>query len=223
MSVEAEYRALLAAREIATNLAALTRAGAAVEYLACDVRDGAAFAACLRSIYQRHGRIDGVIHGAGLTEDAPITAKSPESFARVFDTKVVPALVLARELRPESLRFVAFFSSVAAHFGNDGQCDYAAANGVLDALAARLDRLWPARVVSVAWGPWAEVGMAAPHLRAKLRERGFEYLDPATGAAAFRDELERGAKGEANVILYAPAGEGPVEARAPSVTTSDGA
>src|SRR5207244_2794245 len=113
-------------------------------------------------VYAEHGRIDGVIHAAGLLGDSLLVGKTAESFDRTFDTKLKPALVLARTLRPESLRFLAFFSSVAARFGNVGQTDYAAANEALNKLACRLDREWPARIFAVGWGPWDEVGMARP-------------------------------------------------------------
>lgn len=208
--VEAEYRALRAAREVRDTLETLSRAGSPVEYVPMDLKDARRIEDLVAQIYERHGRLDGVIHGAGVIEDALLAAKSPDSFARVFDTKVTPATVLARVLRPETLRFLAFFSSVAARFGNEGQTDYAAANEALNALAAQLDRRWPARVVSVGWGPWAERGMASPHLRERLASRGFDYIPLKQGCATFADELLHGAKGETEVLIFSKAGEGPL-------------
>src|SRR5690606_9751828 len=51
--------------------------------------------------------------------------------------------------------------SVSAWLGLPGQVDYAAANAFLDALARRSGRhrSWP--VISIGWGAWKEVGMAA--------------------------------------------------------------
>ena len=160
-AVEAEYQAILRRREVRENLDQLMALGARVEYHSLDVRDSAAFEALIGSVYDRHRRIDGVIHGAGIVEDCMFVAKSPESFHRVFDTKVGPALVLARALRSESLRFLFFLSSLAARHGYAGGADYSAANEVLNRLARKLDREWAARVVAIGWGPWAEVGIAS--------------------------------------------------------------
>ena len=62
--------------------------------------------------------------------------------------------LLAAKLRSESLKFMFFFSSVAARYGNRGQCDYAAANEVLNKLSVWLTARWPGRVASLNWGPW---------------------------------------------------------------------
>ena len=73
----------------------------------------------------------------------------------MFDTKVDSALILSRHLRPEGLRLLVFFTSVAGVFGNRGQADYAAANEVVNRLAMQLDRRWEhTRVVAINWGPW---------------------------------------------------------------------
>jgi acyl transferase domain-containing protein/NAD(P)H-dependent flavin oxidoreductase YrpB (nitropropane dioxygenase family)/NAD(P)-dependent dehydrogenase (short-subunit alcohol dehydrogenase family) len=205
--VEARVQSALRAQEMRDILARIEEYSAGCEYHALDVRDGERFAALLRDVHARFGHIDGVIHGAGVIEDGLLLAKQPDSFDRVFDTKVLPALTLARvldedELR-QSLQFMLFFSSIAAHFGNPGQADYAAANEVLNKLAARLDGRWSARVVSIGWGPWSEIGMASPHLRDKLAAAGFDYLAPRDGVRLCLDELFYGRKGESAVLLYA--------------------
>ncbi|HXV77905.1 MAG TPA: SDR family NAD(P)-dependent oxidoreductase, partial [Candidatus Polarisedimenticolaceae bacterium] len=152
--IERQVEALQRDRAIRSNLAAFAAAGSRVDYHAIDVRDPHALAALVEQVYQRYGRIDGVIHGAGVVEDRRLRDKTAESFARVFQTKVRPAMVLAGALRPESLQFLVFFSSVSGRFGNAGQADYSAANECLNKLAAHLDRVWSARVVAMNWGPW---------------------------------------------------------------------
>ncbi|MGA9753333.1 MAG: SDR family NAD(P)-dependent oxidoreductase [Acidobacteriota bacterium] len=210
--VEAEYRAFKAGREIRSTLDHLASYGVPAEYHSLDVRDGLRLGELIEGIYERLGRIDGVIHGAGVIEDGLAVGKGQETFAKVYDTKVAPAVTLVQALRPEALRFCAFFSSVAARYGNEGQTDYAAANEALNALAVDLDRKWDARVVSVGWGPWAERGMASPLLREKMAERGFDYIPLRAGCRSFVDELLYGSKGEAEILLFAPAGSGPLAA-----------
>ena len=95
------------------------------------------------------------------------------------------ALTLARKLDPAKLKFLSLFASITSRYGNRGQSDYAAANEVLSKLACDLDRRWPGRVVSVAWGPWAEVGMVAD-LEKHLVARGLKLIEPAVGAGVRR-------------------------------------
>jgi acyl transferase domain-containing protein/NAD(P)H-dependent flavin oxidoreductase YrpB (nitropropane dioxygenase family)/NADP-dependent 3-hydroxy acid dehydrogenase YdfG len=198
-AIEAACGKILAAREIRATLAAIERAGGSVGYHALDVRDGAALRGLVEDLHARHGRLDAVIHGAGLIEDRRIEDKTPESFARVFDTKVASALALADAL-PPSARYVVLFGSVAGVLGNAGQSDYAAANDALDALAARLAGKESGRVVSIDWGPWAGAGMVSLELAREYERRGVGLIPVGRGVAALLDELARGGA-EAQVVL----------------------
>lgn len=198
--VESAYQRLCQDREIRANLAALRQAGARVSYYEADVRDDGAVANLLAEVHERFGRLDGVLHGAGVIHDKLIAAKTPESFDAVFDTKVGGALTLCRHLDLEALQFLVFLGSVSGRFGNVGQTDYAAANEVLARLAGDLDRRCPGRVVTIAWGPWSECGMAAA-LEPHLQQRGMHMIPPAVGARLLADELLYGHKGECEVVL----------------------
>ncbi|NJN19078.1 MAG: SDR family NAD(P)-dependent oxidoreductase, partial [Oscillochloris sp.] len=198
--IERRLRDLLAARELRRNLERLRAAGAQVDYRSVDVGDGAAFAALIAQIYAQYGRIDGVIHGAGVIEDRLLRDKTPESFARVLAPKVNGALTLAQHLRPEALHFLIFFASVSGRFGNRGQADYAAANEVLSKLALHLDRQWPGRVAALAWGPWRS-GMVSPALERAFSERGVSLLEPEVGRQHFVAEIAHGRKGEAELVI----------------------
>ena len=197
--VEELYQRLMRDREIAANLEAIERAGAKVTYREVDVRRESEMVKLIEEL-ESLGGIDGVIHGAGIIDDKLVKDKTPESFDRVFGTKVESAAILARHLKPENLKFCAFFASIASRYGNRGQADYAAANEVLSKLAHQLDRRWPGRVFAVAWGPWAEVGMVS-HLEKHLVKRGLKLIPPEEGAARFADELEHGRKGESEVLI----------------------
>jgi NAD(P)-dependent dehydrogenase (short-subunit alcohol dehydrogenase family) len=203
--VEAAYTRLLQDREIRRNLRAMEAAGATVHYYQADMRVETDMASLLHQIYATHGRLDGVIHGAGIIEDKLLKDKSVASFDRVFDTKTDSAFLLSRLLQPESLKFLVFFSSVAGRFGNRGQSDYTAANEVLNKLAIMLDRHWPGRVVSINWGPWLETGMAADRLKERFEQQGVQLVSSAMGRQKLDEELHFGRKGQVEVIL----GRGP--------------
>jgi NAD(P)-dependent dehydrogenase (short-subunit alcohol dehydrogenase family) len=185
--IEAETWRLLRERQVRSTLDSLRETAASVRYHAIDVRDGAAVGAVLADIYARFGRIDGVIHGAGVVEDRLMADKTPDSFTRVYRTKVDGARALAAGLRGD-VRFFAMFGSVSGVFGNRGQADYSAANDALDSLARHWSRENP-RVLAVDWGPWAGGGMVSPELEREYARRGVPLIDPARGVACLLSEL----------------------------------
>jgi NAD(P)-dependent dehydrogenase (short-subunit alcohol dehydrogenase family) len=193
--IEARCAHLLAAREIRATLAALGDRGT---YRVCDVRTPA-FGALIDDIYARRGRIDGVIHGAGILEDKLMRHKTSESFERVFATKLAAAQTLVEHLR-DDVKLVVLFSSISGAFGNRGQADYAAAGDALDKLAWSLQRRIAGRVVSIDWGPWSGSGMAVD-LEREFSRRGIGLIDPQRGVEALLAELDGGR--DAQVILTA--------------------
>ena len=211
--LEGTYRKLTREREIRANLAVMRGAGALVEYAQVDVCDEGAMRIAIEGWRGRYGPLAGVIHGAGVIQDKLLKDKTPEMFDRVMRTKLGGALTLSRLVEPEALRFAAFFSSVAGRFGNDGQSDYAAANDAMNKLAVWLDKRWPARVVSINWGPWSGVGMVA-ELGRYLGRRGLGMIPNAVGASRLAEELMYGVKGEVEVIVAGDLGDlaGPGEA-----------
>jgi hypothetical protein len=146
-----------------------------------------------------------------VIEDKLLAEKDPESFARVFDTKVNGARVVLDVLaeRAAAPRFVALFGSIAATCGSRGQGDYAAANDALDSMGARWSAATGRRCLTVHWGPWApaarHAGMVTPELSADFARRGIELIDPEEGAMSLLREL---AWGDASVtsVCYTATG-----------------
>jgi acyl transferase domain-containing protein/NAD(P)-dependent dehydrogenase (short-subunit alcohol dehydrogenase family)/NAD(P)H-dependent flavin oxidoreductase YrpB (nitropropane dioxygenase family) len=205
-ALEARLTRRIQVRERTASINRLRELGADVIYESVDVRDQEKFPAFIHSIYERFGRIDGVIHAAGVIEDRLLKEKSQQSFDLVFDTKVNSAFLLGRSLRPETLKWVVLFSSVSGRFGNPGQCDYAAANEILNRWAWQAAKQWPStRVVSCCWGPWENMGMAATGVDGVLRERGMVPIPPDDACRFLWDELTFGNREDCEVI----AGAGP--------------
>ena len=153
-TIEPEVRRILATRELRRNLEEFRRLGVTVEYRSVDLRDPEVVRALFEDVYRHHGRLDGIVHGAGVLEDGRLVDKTAESFRRVFDTKVAGALAVDGLIRPD-IKFVVLFASVSGVFGNRGQVDYAAANDALATLARRFDRLAPP-------GWWRSTGARGP-------------------------------------------------------------
>jgi NAD(P)-dependent dehydrogenase (short-subunit alcohol dehydrogenase family)/acyl carrier protein len=203
--VEAAYSRLSKNREILRNLADLRKLGSTVEYHAVDVRDEAAFGKLIDQIYTRLGRLDVVIHGAGLIEDKLIKDKTPESFDRVVHTKTDSSFVLTRALRPSATQCLIFMSSITAAFGNRGQADYAAANGVMNGIATMLATEWPGHIVAMNWGPWDQGGMVSDDVRKQFLAQRIEPIVPAEGDEAVMRELALTTQGNPIAVF----GEGP--------------
>ncbi|MET0235086.1 MAG: SDR family NAD(P)-dependent oxidoreductase [Kibdelosporangium sp.] len=196
--ITAQARRLLAEREIRQTMDKLRASAASVRYHVCDVQDATAVHAVINDITARFGRLDGVIHGAGVLDDKLMADKTPEAFARVYDTKVNGARALGAALQHDP-RFVVLFGSISGVVGNRGQADYAAANDTLD----RIARFWAtqteARVVSVDWGPWAGSGMAA-ELAGEYAKRGIQLIDPREGVTSLLRELALGTRQDVQVV-----------------------
>jgi NAD(P)-dependent dehydrogenase (short-subunit alcohol dehydrogenase family) len=201
-AIDAAARALLREREARSTLDALAAAGADVSYHAVDVRDEQAFGAIIDGIYDRYGRIDAVVHGAGVIEDRLIVDKSVDGFAAVYATKVDSAQTLLRHLRPGPA-VVVLFASISGVFGNRGQVDYAAANDALDTLARHHDGRDGRRVVAIDWGPWAGAGMVDAELERDYRRRGVELIDVTLGVPIVAAEIGRQAAGPSQLIVAA--------------------
>ncbi|PBC86362.1 MULTISPECIES: type I polyketide synthase [unclassified Streptomyces] len=204
--IEAAATRILARREITGTLAALEPHAASVRYHAADVTDAAAVRAVVDDIRDRHGRLDGVVHGAGTLEDKLLRDKDPASFDRVFAVKVDGARHLL-EAAGDDTGFLVLFGSVAGVFGNRGQADYAAANDALDTLARAWSARTAGRVLAVDWGPWAADGggMVTPELERAYARRGIPLLDPGAAADALLAELAHGTSPQ--VVLAAAGGE----------------
>ncbi|MEC9464966.1 MAG: SDR family NAD(P)-dependent oxidoreductase, partial [Myxococcota bacterium] len=160
----------------------LEHAGAEVTVAACDVADAEAVASLIASIDDTRP-LKGVIHAAGILDDGLMTALTPERLERVLAPKVLGGWNLHDATRTCDLEIFVMFSSIAGVMGSPGQANYAAANSFLDALAhhRRANGL-PA--VSIAWGPWADGGMAAELAsadQARMQRQGFGALGTEQG------------------------------------------
>jgi acyl carrier protein len=105
----------------------------------------------------------------------------------VLRPKVDGALHLHELTRDLDLSAFVLFSSASAIFGTPGQANYAAANAFLDALAQHRRALGlPGQ--ALAWGPWADGGMAGgldEADRQRMAQSGVQPFDVESGLAAF--------------------------------------
>lgn len=142
----------------AGRLATLQQRGGDLLTLSVDVGSQAQLARAVEQARTRFGRIDGVIHAAGLPGAATLDRLTDDQVHGVMTAKVAGACTLIDLLRDDPPDFLILCSSLAAEAPAVGQAHYAAANAVLDALAQQPDQ--PVPVISVNWNSWRTVGMA---------------------------------------------------------------
>jgi phthiocerol/phenolphthiocerol synthesis type-I polyketide synthase C len=185
----------------AETLTALRARGTRVETVAADVADAAALDGVLARVRAELPPLRGVFHAAGVLDDATIRTLRPEQVARVLAPKVDGARNLDASTACDPLDLFVMFSSAAALVGNAGQAAYAAGNAFMDALAdSRRGRGLPG--LSVQWGPFQEIGLAAGDAvrGARLEERGMGGFDAAEAWTALARFLER----DERVVAYLP-------------------
>lgn len=175
-------------------IAEMERQGARISVHRADVGKEVDCAGLVARIRESGLPLRGVIHAAGVVDDATADRQDLERFVRVFLPKAVGAWNLHRLLGAEPLDFFVLYSSVASVIGSSGQANYAAANAFLDALA-RDRRSAGLAGTSINWGSWAEGGMAASlgeRERRRIEERGLLPLSSADGREALGRILQEG-------------------------------
>ncbi len=185
----------------AQRMAALRARGVRVESFALDVADDRAVTGALAEIRRTMPGLRGVIHAAGLLDDATLANLTAAQLERVLAPKVDGARHLDAATAGDPLDLFVTFSSAAALVGNAGQAAYAAGNAFLDALAvARRRRGRPG--LSVQWGPFADIGLASADANrgARLAERG---MGSFTAPEAWR-ALTSFLRGDEAVVGYVP-------------------
>ncbi|QKW05280.1 type I polyketide synthase [Streptomyces sp. NA04227] len=135
--------------------------GASVTAESMDVSDEQAVRDFLDR-FEKEGRqpVRGVVHAAGVGEITPLLELGEADLERQLRAKAAGAWVLDRVLGERELDFFVLFSSVSSLLSSPFVAGYAASNAYLDALA-RSRRSAGKPAVSINWGIWGGLGMAA--------------------------------------------------------------
>jgi NAD(P)-dependent dehydrogenase (short-subunit alcohol dehydrogenase family)/acyl carrier protein len=190
-ALDLEVARLLKARTVLKTLEDLRALGLEVAYFSCDVAEARQVDATLGEIIRRYGKIDGIIHGAGILRDGFLAQMTPQDVQAVTAVKFLGAWHLFNAAQKAGLRFMVGLSSGVAIQGNPGQTNYAAANRMMSALFSHLSRQHPDIVFKALMLPAvAETGMAAaPEIRHLLEKMNVGYIQPEELAELFLREL----------------------------------
>ncbi|WP_170319936.1 type I polyketide synthase [Polyangium spumosum] len=173
-------------------IAAMREAGADVFVASVDVSRREELAALFSTLDVAMPKLAGVVHAAAVLDDHTLLDLSGDSFRAVFAPKALGAWNLHELTRERGLDFFLLYSSVASLLGSPGQGNYTAANAMLDALARERSRRG-LRSISVQWGPFGGVGLAAQgdNRGKRLESRGIGIFSATEGLSALQRLFER--------------------------------
>ncbi|MFH8979114.1 type I polyketide synthase, partial [Streptomyces sp. NPDC017890] len=177
--------------------AELTGLGAKVTIAACDIADRDAVTTLVKQLVADGHPVRAVVHAAGVGQGTPLTGMDLTEFADVVAAKAAGAVHLDEVLAETDLDAFVLFSSIAGVWGSGLQGAYAAGNAFLDALAEQR-RARGLAATSVAWGPWAEGGMADGEAGEQLLRRGLRVMAPDLAVTALAQAV---GLGEASVVV----------------------
>ncbi|MFH2090870.1 MAG: SDR family NAD(P)-dependent oxidoreductase [Pseudomonadota bacterium] len=201
--IEKVYQKILSNREIRQNIDLMEQNGSRVQYFSADIREPKEVDAIFKDVRKEFKKITVIIHGAGVKEDKLIVDKEVGPFTRVVETKVNGLNSLMSAARQDKLKYVVLFSSVAARTGNQGQCDYAMANEILNKTAQKLSFENPdCHYLSINWGPW-EGGMVDAGLQKEFLKRGIELIPLQAGARQLIQEMGNKRPHDPEVVIGA--------------------
>ncbi len=198
-----EISNLSKAEEIARTLEDLQSHGLECSYFSCDVTDPESVKSVMDRIVDRYGKIDGIIHGAGMLKDGFIKQMSLADFSAVVGVKFLGAWNLFQAVESAGLKFFTCLSSAAAIQGNPGQANYAAGNRMMSALAAVVRAKNDSILFKALTLPPIEgTGMADdPEIRSLMKRMNASYVHVDELGELFCRELFLGPPDEPTVMF----------------------
>lgn len=183
-----------------SSLKEIESSGSTVVLVALDISRVSEVALAIDDLGERFGRINGVIHAAGVAGSGLIMNKDIDTLKQVILPKVWGTWALDKATEKYDMDFFALFSSALTLSGDIGQSDYAAANAYLDAFVASRG-MKKSGTITFNWVEWSETGMAYRH---GFNSGGFfKPLSTQTGLDAFErligSGIQRAVIGEINM------------------------
>ncbi len=200
--VEKELAVLERAQAALSAIQAVQAAGGTAHYFSVNLADAEGIAKVIEQVRQRSGRIDVLLHAAGLERSHFLPDKDQREFDLVFDVKADGWFNLLHSIGDMPLGATVAFSSVAGRFGNGGQTDYSAANDLLCKYTSSFRTTRPeTRGIVIDWTAWGGIGMATRGSIPKMMElAGIDMLPPEAAIPVIRRELTAGARAGEIVI-----------------------
>jgi myxalamid-type polyketide synthase MxaB len=164
------------------KLESLQQTKAKITIIRADIANLEQLNSILTKIDRELPPLRGIIHAAGIINDATITQQTWQQFNSVLRPKVLGAWnlhILTQNYRLD--RFI-LFSSAASLLGSSGQINYCGANSFLDSLAHfRQQQGLPA--ISINWGAWQNGLAATAEAKKNFQRQGIKPIAPENAIA----------------------------------------
>ena len=171
--------------------------GGEVEVTAADCSDRGQMKRAVEVALRRFGKLNGVIHAAGIVRAGLMQSTRREAAEEVLAPKISGTMLLLEALqegKEAHLDFLVLFSSMASVNTPYAQYDYSAANAFLDAVSSYINKKNKFRTIAINWPGWKEVGQLAnldtpagvEHWKAEALTHAISSAD---GVMAFRRAL----------------------------------
>ncbi|WP_010097991.1 SDR family NAD(P)-dependent oxidoreductase [Ornithinibacillus scapharcae] len=169
--------------------------GAEVVYYSADVSNTEQLKQAIKAGKERFGKLDGVIHAAGIEGQGSILQKTVKEYLRCLGPKIQGTLALEQALQGEKIDFICYFSSSSAIIGDFGNCDYAVGNRFLMSYGGHRHQAgYPGKTVVINWPLWKSEGMGfADEEGSKmyLKSSGQRFLESEEGTEIFEKLLQQ--------------------------------
>jgi acyl transferase domain-containing protein/acyl carrier protein len=155
--------------------------GATVMLARLDASDYKGTKKLIDKVEKEHGPVRGILHSAGMPGAGVIALKDKEQADLVLKSKLHGTLILHDIFKDRKLDFFFLFSSVSSVFGEAARIDYCGSNSFMDSFAQYRKRLTGDGTLSINWGQWGVVGMAANWEKTKTEKK--QLLQSGKGLA----------------------------------------
>ena len=168
--------------DIIKELSQIEENGSKVYYSSVDVSNHKALEKVIRKLEQKTGAVCGVIHSAGVADfGGVIHRRTKKDSDIVFAPKIYGTLALSQILSKNKLDFFVLHSSLSSMLGHFGEVGHVAANLFLDSFAKQQATVNGARVISIGWNAWRDVGQAAMEAERNNTSVSIDSISPEDG------------------------------------------
>ncbi|GMQ56626.1 hypothetical protein AN1V17_10200 [Vallitalea sediminicola] len=143
-----------------TTLAHLARN---IEYYKGDISSYNRMEEILTNVRKKYGKINGVIHAAGIGGGKLIESTTVEDIDAMLKPKVYGAWNLDQLTKEDKLDFFVLYSSIATIFTSIELSAYTAANTYLDYFSQYRKANRCGKTYTINWATWSEIGMSVEH------------------------------------------------------------
>jgi 3-oxoacyl-(acyl-carrier-protein) synthase/short-subunit dehydrogenase len=154
-----------------------------LEIISVDISDTESLNREISRLRDKYGKINGVVHCAGVSGKGFLLKKTWGDFEDVLRAKVYGTWIMDKVTENDDLDFFIMCSSLSSIFSSSGQSDYSAANSYIDSFAEKRSKR-NKNTLAINWTGWKETGMAVDY-KVNQAESLFKFIDNSRGQEAF--------------------------------------